>query len=167
MRFVVTGCARSGTGYVARLLGCGHEFVYATQGRRPRPAEGDVSCFAAPHLPIPGVTTVHLVRAPLHCIASLAGKRFLDGAHREFASHVARHAPEVFDHPPGARRAAAYWLAWNRLAARADLTWRLHTLSAVDPVNVSDPQPVDLDDLGPLAGPVAEAAEAYGVPLRV
>lgn len=85
--FVVTGCGRSGTGYVAALLSaagrsCGHEAIFRpdtewvpTTFRAPA---GDASWLAAPFvLRLPrGSVVVHLVRDPLEVVRSHLGIGF-------------------------------------------------------------------------------------------
>jgi hypothetical protein len=84
-RFVVTGCARSGTLFMAEALAalghaCGHEqlFTPETRGVPPfRDAQGDVSWLAAPFLEqLPrGTVVLHQVRDPLATIRSMLGVR--------------------------------------------------------------------------------------------
>lgn len=195
-RFVVTGCARSGTSYTTLLLAragadCTHEQEYQPDRVRARLRGGDVSCFAASRLPIP-VPVVWQLRPPLDVIGSLVGTGVLERA--DVARATARAARHVYTgHPAGAQRAAAYWLAWNALIEpHADLTWRL-PLAVGDVTGLSDlaglgldpeqvrwalrrvpftvnahprSRRVELAELGDLAGPVAEAAERYGLSLR-
>src|SRR5689334_5762287 len=82
-RVLITGCARSGTGYLAALLTelgleCGHERVFAprtVRGSTPTWPDGvraESSWLAAPylaHLP-KGTAVVHLVRHPLAVMRS-------------------------------------------------------------------------------------------------
>jgi hypothetical protein len=84
--FVVTGCARSGTGYTARLLStlgvpCTHEALFSPYTERfkgfPEPG-GDSSWLAVPfvdELP-PGTVVLHQVRHPDAVVSSLLGIRF-------------------------------------------------------------------------------------------
>jgi hypothetical protein len=84
-RFVVTGCARSGTLFMAEALSrlghpCGHEVLF-TPDTTTLPdfgnADGDVSWLAAPfvdQLPA-GSVVLHQVREPLATIRSLVGMR--------------------------------------------------------------------------------------------
>lgn len=84
-RFVVTGCARSGTLFMAEALAalghaCGHEqlFTPETRGVPPfRDVQGDVSWLAAPFLhQLPrGTVVLHQVRDPLATIRSMLGVR--------------------------------------------------------------------------------------------
>lgn len=84
-RFVVTGCARSGTLFMAEALSrlghpCGHEVLF-TPDTTAVPdfgaADGDVSWLAAPfvdRLPA-GSVVLHQVREPLATVRSLVGMR--------------------------------------------------------------------------------------------
>jgi hypothetical protein len=85
-RFVVTGCARSGTLFTARALAalghrCDHEalFTPATSGVPAfGESQGDVSWLAVPFLADlpPGTVVVHQVRHPLAVVRSLWAQRF-------------------------------------------------------------------------------------------
>lgn len=86
VHFVVTGCARSGTGYTAALFNelgmqCGHDEVFGP--RREgftgfRPFLGESSWMTAPFLArLPeGTVILHQVRDPAKVIASLMSTRF-------------------------------------------------------------------------------------------
>ena len=84
--FVVTGCARSGTTYMAALLGglglhIGHEDLFGPRTRAFdgwHGRQGDSSWLAAPFLGQVGDALVfHQVRHPLKVARSLLGMRFL------------------------------------------------------------------------------------------
>lgn len=79
MKFIITGCGRSGTGYIAdRLnntgLSCGHENVFTVNGptRNFRNYDGDSSWFAAPYIgqAYSSAKILHVVRDPLCVIES-------------------------------------------------------------------------------------------------
>ena len=84
--FVVTGCARSGTAYIARLLTalgieCGHEAVFTPYTRHFDgfgAVRGDSSWLAVPFLDeLPaGTVVLHQVRHPDAVVRSLIGIRF-------------------------------------------------------------------------------------------
>jgi hypothetical protein len=84
-RFVVTGCARSGTLFTASALAalghpCGHEALFTPECTGVPAfgdARGDVSWLAAPFLDrLPaGTIVVHQVRTPLAAIRSMLGVR--------------------------------------------------------------------------------------------
>lgn len=159
MRFVVTGCGRSGTQYVARLLtaaglDCGHEAVFnAWPGDRPprrwRESEldGDSSYVAAPWVGelARELTVVHLLRAPLDHIRSSVGVGHVHGRRRPWVEFIGRHI-DLASYPDPAERAAAYWLQWNRLVEpHAHLTWRLHEIGADHVTELAEQVGTDLD----------------------
>lgn len=163
MRFVVTGCARSGTKYTAHLLtrsgiATGHEDVFnrwgengslpdstpgaPTDGWRDDSFDGDSSYVAAPHadkLAAAGLTVVHLVRPPLAVIASIATMGWLGNLESPYVAYVAGHLPEIAQQPPGPRRAAAYWLGWNAMVEdHARLLWRTGHIGEADVHRLAD-----------------------------
>jgi len=151
LRFLVTGCSRSGTGYAARLFSemgipCGHEAIFNIHHLRPRHSvppfgqsrwTGDASFLAAPFLEtLPRPTLVlHQLRHPLAVIRSHVGIRFfseerepsvdLAENHGEFLDVIRAWAPEVFLEPDEARRCAAYWVRWNQIVERGARRARL------------------------------------------
>jgi hypothetical protein len=84
-RFVVTGCARSGTLFMAESLAklghtCGHEHLFTPETAGVPvfdDAQGDVSWLAAPFLRdlAPGTVVLHQVRDPLANLRSMLGVR--------------------------------------------------------------------------------------------
>jgi hypothetical protein len=78
LRFIITGCGRSGTNYVANRLvdagvKCGHESVFSVKGplQNSEGYQGDSSWFAAPFLGmIAGARVLHIVREPRSVIES-------------------------------------------------------------------------------------------------
>ncbi len=153
-RVLVTGCARSGTGYTAALLtrlgvNCGHELVYepgriraAGRGRLdvapnwPRGVRAESSWLAAPFLQaLPrGTLVLHQVRHPLQVVRSKLRIRFFETptAYLDFAQlHLAG-----LDSESPLERAARYWCGWNALVERTagwtSLRYRRHRLEDVD-----------------------------------
>lgn len=150
LSFVVTGCSRSGTTYMARLLSavgyeCGHERVFnifrvrdaddeagvrlaLAEPKRP----GDSSFLAAPFLQqLPrGALVLHQLREPLEVIRSHMGIRFFADPHRpsmyladnheDFLDVIRRHCPSVLRQPSEIERCMDFWVRWNRLAQRAE-----------------------------------------------
>ena len=134
---LVTGCARSGTGYTAALLSrlglpCGHERLFEPAALRPfDPARPDAappwparvaaesSWLAAPFVAgLPeGTLVVHQVRHPLAVLRSNLRIGFFSrpSAYLEFAS---AHLPGL-DQGAEIERAALYWIGWNTLIERA------------------------------------------------
>jgi hypothetical protein len=145
--FVITGCARSGTGHAATLLTlsgvrCGHEELFepvqlATgELRWPRSLAGDASWLAAPlvaHLPA-GTVVLHQVREPLATVRSLVRTRHfeLDTPYRRFAEEL---CPRMVAGDP-LERSARYWLLWNRMvehgARAAGLAYRRYRVEDLD-----------------------------------
>lgn len=130
MRFVVTGCGRSGTGYTANLLtslglACGHESVFRPRDPRQGPVKwpaslaGDSSWLAAPFLTsLPeGTVVLHQVREPVSLIRSFLRIGFFEkpSGYLQFAE---AQLPELAHGDP-TERCMKYWLYWNRLAERA------------------------------------------------
>jgi len=117
-KFRITGCGRSGTGYMAALMqAMGYDVGHETLG-----ADGISSWMAAavcedvPHKgsPIVGVefaTTIHVVRDPMKAIPSIAVNfRAITWRYVERFILIDRDA-SAYD------RAAMYWVGWNRLVA--------------------------------------------------
>lgn len=146
MRFLVTGCSRSGTTYAARVFSelgipCGHESVFNIFRVRPGdPAPvldhpdwlGDASFLAVPFLEaLPaGTVVLHQVRHPLEVIRSHMGihffsepgepSQYLAENHVDFLRVIEHHCPEIFRERDECARCVLYWVNWNRLAERAE-----------------------------------------------
>jgi hypothetical protein len=131
-RILVTGCARSGTGYCAALLSrvgiaCGHEALFtpvaqpAEQDGWPSGVEAESSWLAAPFLAqLPrGTLVVHVVRDPAATLRSLwrIGLFRTRSIYRAFAE---RHCAPL-NHGEPIERTAKYWLRWNELVESAQL----------------------------------------------
>lgn len=138
MRLLVTGCGRSGTKWAARAVtaagvGCGHEEAFSPY--RQDIGDGgwraEASWCAAPFTPLAGTHVVHLVRHPLLVVASLVHRGSLDPSKRRWGIWAFQFHPEVAEIEDPVRRAAAHWVAWNRLVA-ADETVRLEDVAAAD-----------------------------------
>ena len=115
-RFLVTGCARSGTGYIATLLTalgvpCGHERVFnpLTLGKGdellwPDASPGESSWLAAPFIPnLPEeVLILHQVRETVAMIRSKVRTRFFEVPtwYKSFAERV---CPELLNGSPTER----------------------------------------------------------------
>jgi hypothetical protein len=141
-RFVVTGCPRSGTRYMATLLAAlgiriGHEKVFGIReglGMRDvrwKKWEGDVSWLAVPFLPVDDAVVLHQVRHPLEFVRSVVGFGFLsdERADLPFPEVVRRNAPEVYAPDTEVERGATMWRLWNaRAEPHAALTYRLEDL---------------------------------------
>lgn len=159
MRFVVTGCGRSGTKYVSHLLtaaglDCGHEDVFnAWPGGRPPSGwrqtdlDGDSSYIAAPWTPDlrHELTVVHLVRAPLDHIRSVVGCSHVANGDAPWVRFIDSQI-QLLRHHRGPVRAAAYWLRWNRLVdGNSHLFWRLHEIDEAHVKELADRIGASLD----------------------
>lgn len=147
-RLLVTGCGRSGTGFLARVLTVaglearheGHSPAFKPhQHKWPDPWKGtEVSWLAAAHLDtLPeNLPILHQVRNPLAVTRSFLGFGFFTdpekhqsgvGPYRNFMKH---HAPEValWDEPID--QCLQYWVTWNlKVERHAVLTYRLESLT--------------------------------------
>lgn len=120
-RLLVTGCGRSGTAYMARVLQAhGLDIGHEQAG-----ADGTVDWHAAAKLDeFTGCIVVHQVRHPLHVIASIttASPR----SWRFIARHIrlTRNATRL-------QHAAEYWLYWNQLVEqRCTLCYQVEKLAS-------------------------------------
>lgn len=139
-RFLVTGCARSGTRFIFRLLNdlgfpCGHEWVFNPH-KRLGFFWGEVSWLGVPYIKQleDEVVLVHQVRHPLSVARSVLGIRmFTDRvAHGPFIDFL-RHHSSVYDETNLLSRFMRYWVEWNtriELAApgREYLRYRIEDL---------------------------------------
>ena len=152
-RFVVTGCARSGTAYAAALfsalgLPCGHEAVFRPggPGEWPDDRPGESSWLAAPHLGRlePGAVVLHQVRDPLAVVRSHLSFNFFsedvtEGL-RSYVDYVGRFRPEVLETPDPQLRNLRYWERWNRLVEESagSLAYRRYRVEDVDAALVAE-----------------------------
>lgn len=130
LRYVVTGCAGSGTRWASMLLSllgsaCGHQTVYRvdgvhTKGRYLRRLRGDSSFFAAPYthtLPV-----LRVMRDPLKVVRSLDQMNgFLadDGTGDDAltTAYITRHLPDVAGAPDRLGRLIRYVTNWDAIIA--------------------------------------------------
>jgi hypothetical protein len=138
-RFVVTGCGRSGTTYLANLLTaagvpCGHEEAYSWAGpgrwRDGRLAES--SWLAAAQLDAVDVPVVLLVRHPLAVVRSLISIGYFGSAHQGDPTHrvLRQFAPGIYERwaTPANRALAMWWALTEAALGRAELVLRLEQL---------------------------------------
>jgi len=135
MSFLITGCGRSGTKYMAECLRlAGLDVGHERMGR-----DGAVSSiWCAPHPPYPKYhqqglrpqfdVILHQVREPLATIASCT-----TGSDESWRFNQI-WVPIKAEWPP-VKRAAHYWYWWNKRAeAQAKATYRIENLRAQWPV---------------------------------
>jgi hypothetical protein len=93
--------------------------------------EAESSWLAPPFLGIPemeDVTVVHLVRHPKRTIDSLVKVEVFEARDRYglYYDFAYEHVPEMRGQGTPKRRAAAFWVQWNRMVEpHADVTWRV------------------------------------------
>lgn len=146
-RFLVTGCARSGTGCAAQLftalgLPCGHEALFnpiqlsSAEITWPESRCGESSWLAGPllaYLPA-GTAVLHQVRSPLSVIRSLVRIRHfeLPTLYKEFAEELCPRMAQG----DGLERSLRYWWLWNQEveqgALRAGLPYRRYRVEDLD-----------------------------------
>lgn len=138
-RILVTGCPRSGTGYVAALLRrlgvtCGHADHLNPErlelGVPPWPTElgAEASWYAAAYgesLPA-GTVVLHVVRSPAAALSSLWRSRLFRTRSVDRA-FLERHAPVLLRGTP-VQQTARIWSAWNEIAETARETSGLRYL---------------------------------------
>lgn len=135
MTFLVTGCGRSGTLYIAKCL----RLAGMDVGHERMGEDGAVSsCWCAPEPPYPSFhqpgprpdfdIVLHQVREPLATIGSLT-----TGGREGWQFNARWVNLDLGWHP--IKRAAYYWFAWNALAeAQAAYTYRIENLREEWPV---------------------------------
>lgn len=138
-RFVVTGCGRSGTKYMAHLLSaagveCGHERAYNAnrRGEWDPGQRADSSWMAATYLPL-DVPVVLLVRHPLAVVKSWTEIGFFDvDIGNPTHSPLEHAAPWVYEYGQPADRALAMWLTLTAtVLSHAEMIVRLEWLDVV------------------------------------
>lgn len=169
--FVITGCGRSGTMWVAEALTaaelpCAHEHFCSSwtddygddQIWRDAPSGvGESSWQAAPfvgEMQAAGVPVVHLVRHPIEVASSLIANRMLLPVqvseerwelkpwHQFLTTHIGDWVWRLHPHD----RALQFWTDWNKLIEKPDLRWL---------------QPVDMYDLDALSHRVARPIDVH------
>lgn len=122
MRLLVTGCGRSGTGYMTQVLRqAGLDVGHETLGR-----DGAVSWkWCPPTNKRPQFAPIlHQVREPLACIGSLTTFKGSSWTLADRFTALPMEGSPV-------QRAIAYWYFWNKHAERqAALTYRIEGLRA-------------------------------------
>lgn len=157
---IVTGTGRCGTAYMARLLTsagveCAHEGIWRL-GNWPdapelmhkldeMPWDANASWLMAPFLEeLEDVTVVHLVRHPKAVVDSYRRLAFFnprfEDSHWPYAQFAKEHMPDVWRYGTTKMRAAAFYVAWNRMIADKAPDAILHRVE-------DDPEPL-LDKLG-------------------
>ncbi len=113
---IITGCPRSGTGFMARLfteagIACGHEQKHGFEhGFRVDNPQAESSWMAEAD-----TETIHIVRNPLEVVSSMITRRFLEDDMRgnEYTKFAFDNVPELKG-LSGFNRYMYFWIAWNR-----------------------------------------------------
>tara|TARA_R110000751_G_scaffold71396_1_gene144477 strand:- start:617 stop:1147 length:531 start_codon:yes stop_codon:yes gene_type:complete len=93
MKFIITGTGRCGTGFMSKVVGCGHEEVFGVDGPGAF-KEGDSSWMAAPYLQDYSCPKIHVVRDPADVLPSLYGcKGLFVGRASQYGSFINRWGP--------------------------------------------------------------------------
>jgi hypothetical protein len=132
MSFIGTGCGRSGSQFMARLLTdlgvrTAHEEFFTAHTTSAdhfqewldwSGTSGEISGLAACHLPLipTDMKLIHIVRNPVAVIASLIGLRDLEREQRWLPNvkFNFRHIPEMNHDDAPVVLAMKYWVFWNR-----------------------------------------------------
>ena len=123
MPLIVTGCPRSGTTTMAHVLGILHEeqFNVAKAARNAQRTQmllrPECAWPAAPFVNLlrsQGASVVHLVRNPLHTIASMVERGMFNRGNHVSDVFIRRYA-DVPDEGTQLQKLCAVWLAWNRM----------------------------------------------------
>lgn len=132
---VIIGTGRSGSGYIAQVLGrcglvAGHEDFWNPHNRRRPGLQVDSSWLAVPALEGYGGVVIHQVRDPLAVLSSL-----LNGDLRSFGSRaqwdfMVQHVPEMatMDEEEGFMRFISVWA--EMADSRASFRYRVEDLDA-------------------------------------
>jgi len=125
-KFVITGCPRSGTSFIARFLTsagiqCNHEAYYGLPSSGfwcPEP-QGEASWLAVPHLqkdiPKWKCPVIHLVRDPLKVINSMYQQSFLGDTqfYKNPYTFIASLSIPEMKYEPELDRYIGFWIMWN------------------------------------------------------
>lgn len=159
--FLITGCGRSGTTFVYRLLNTlGLRVSHEEYFRSTIPfclmerhaaafadwchatgVDGEVSGLAPPFLPVPETTIIHQLRNPVAVIASLMGLGNLtpDCFGSPNIKLNFRYLAEMHPDDDPLTLSMKYWLGWNRLVEpHAALRYRVESLPLGDVFAVID-----------------------------
>jgi len=132
---LITGCARSGTKYIAQVLrGCGLDVGHENVGKDGVASWVMVltadSCPWGPTRKNLSFTHIfHQVRHPLDVISSI----YTTEGPKSWG-YITSHLPEISWNDPCIVRAAKYWYYWNlRAEAISEFTYRIEEIESVWP----------------------------------
>jgi len=129
--YIITGCPKSGTKYMAELLTvggipCSHEYKYRLVGvPTPRKGKAESSWVAAPYVADTKAKVIHIVRNPLEVISTLRKVKFFERESHAHTSFVLNELPQLRKLKP-IDRYERFWIDWNALIKpHADFTVRV------------------------------------------
>jgi hypothetical protein len=140
MKLLITGCGRSGTAFIAKILRivdleATHEVLFnPVRCSWPHEHIGiESSWLAVPHLhklPL-DVVVFHQLRNPFDVIRSLMGYDFFNRPEsKAYRNFVYEHEPSIKKLTTDIDRCIAYWILWNtRVQKRAEFTYQLEELT--------------------------------------
>jgi len=115
---IITGCPRSGTGFMSKLFSyagipCGHEQIYGCDvGYRTVNFEAESSWMAMPFLRR-HKDIIHITRDPLKVISSLWGMEGLENIEDDYISFVYHHLPDIAEYS-GLEKYMYFYTEWNK-----------------------------------------------------
>lgn len=128
---LVTGCARSGTGYIAKVLSrsglniCHEELGCDGCSSWPLAVDDSYSPWGVSGSNVEFAHILHQVRNPLQVINSVCSTE----PARSW-EYIAKHIPEIDLREPLLLRAAKYWYYWNKKAEeKAEFTYRVEDIA--------------------------------------
>lgn len=144
---LITGCGRSGTGFMAKIFEAvgvlsGHEVLFSPlQSAWPHGWVGvESSWLAAPFLAqLPShVHVVHQVRHPFDVIRSFMKYGFFEQPD-DYANFCYRHVSSIHEWQDPLDRCIQYWISWNEMIEQRGVPWhRVEDLSAVQLVKMAE-----------------------------
>lgn len=135
--YIVTGCGRSGTGYMAQVLTsahvpCGHERLFQGKGdAKLEPDSVDSSWFAAPFVRDRDAMVIHQVREPMAVVSSWLANRSMRS--QFVVRFLLKWCPRPLTEPDPASAVLQYWVQWNRMVEyHANYRWQVETITRED-----------------------------------
>lgn len=122
MPLIITGCPRSGTMTAANVFGMWHERQLSVSNVAQTvadvaPIESECAWPAAPFVPLlleRGLRVVHLVRNPLHTIASMVARQMFGREDHVSDQFIRQHLKMPLYGTP-LQNCTRLWVAWNQM----------------------------------------------------
>lgn len=160
MRLLFTGCARSGTGYMAKLiteagLVCGHEWAFtpfkAGEWGLLKAESSSLALRAVEDGLVGDCLVIHLIRNPLEVVRSVVGRDMFNQSppryKAKYSAWLCANVPQCFEPClSSVTRAARYWLFVNQRAENCiGYRLRVEDIDAKALEDISDVIGVPLD----------------------